>query len=160
MCSKKGLQVAFVELSIAAQIQELSDSGDGEKNCFCLAEIDFYPSCTLAMVQKIRQMNYDCLVFDFGVLSPSTCQTFLQCNKKFIIGSICPWKSRHTWDCFVTYKIQFIDSENIVFLGNLGIKEDVFYWKRHYHQSVCPVPFIAQPFHLTVSDWKFIDQLF
>lgn len=157
MCSRLGLRTAYIELNGSKQIHHLSAKGDDA--CFSFLHMDFYPDCTLRSLPEIRKKGYDCLIFDLGLLSPATYQEFVQCKKQFLVGSICPWKSKHTWDGFLKYKIQFLDSEHITLLGNLGIKENITYWKEHYHMKVISVPFLENPFQLTVSDWKFFEEI-
>lgn len=157
MCSKLGLKTAYIEMNGSKQIHHLSENED--TSCFSFLCIDLYPDCTLRRLPDIRKQGYDCMIFDLGILSSATYQEFVQCNKQFIVGSICPWKSKHTWDWFLKYKIQFLDSENIILLGNLGIKENTVYWREHYHMKVNAVPFLENPFQLTVSDWKFFEEI-
>ena len=139
------------------QIRQLSPKEN--VSCFSIRHIDFYPDCTLRYLPDIQKNGYDCLIFDLGLLGPATFQKFAQCERQFLVGSICPWKRKYTWDRFLKYKLQFLNSEHIILLGNLGIKENITYWKDHYHMKVISVPFLENPFQLTVSDWNFFEEI-
>lgn len=157
MCSRLRLKIAYVELNATNQIRSLSKSNDSIP--FLLYHMDVYPDCTKRNLTEIMQKGYDCIIFDMGVLGLDCYKELAACNQKFIVGSIRPWKIKHTWDVFLKFKIQNFDAESISLLGNLGIKEDADYCKTHYHMKILTIPFLNNPFQLTVSDWKFFEEI-
>ncbi len=95
-----------------------------------------------------------------GTLSSAAYPEFMRCDLKLAVGSIRPWKSKIYWNWLNNHQtLCKIHPEDIILLGNMGIKEESDLWNRQYHISVLAFPYLENPFRLTSSDWTFFERL-
>jgi hypothetical protein len=158
LCSKCGLSIACLELNASRQIGALSD-GKG-KGFFRYLKIDFYPETKLDQLPDILGKNYSCVVFDMGTLGTAAYPEFVQCNLKLVVCSVRPWKSGSFENWLNRHQYLYsIFSEDFIFLGNMGIKEELAVCTRRYRLPMLAVPYLENPFQLTSSDWTFFEKL-
>ncbi len=160
LANRQRKKTAYLELNPNRQIACLS-SGSAQ-SFFRFLGMDFYPEATFEQLPKLLGKPYACFVLDLGVLNPSSaaCREFLRCQKKLVVGSVCPWKEARYGKWMESFFSQYQNhSEEIILLGNLGIKEDILRFRRKYRVSVQTVPFLENPFQLTPSDWSVLEKL-
>lgn len=157
LCSKQNQAAAYLEYNATREIRALSPEKDKKtQSFFSVKGVDLYPEVTAGRLPELLQLRYSYFILDMGVLNTNTYSEFLHCGHQFVVGSIAPWKLEE-YDAFLNafYFKKLIHQESIVFLGNLGIKENQ---KRFTHQFRIPVhliPFFPNPFQLTPEDWLF-----
>jgi hypothetical protein len=156
--SKRGLSTAYLELNASHQIGCLSDGkGNG---FFRFLKIDFYPETKWDQLPDILGTNYSCVIFDMGTLGTAAYPEFVRCDLKLVVCSIRPWKSGSLSNWLGRHQSLYnICSEDIIFLGNMGIKEDLAVCGRRYQIPMLAVPYLENPFQLTSSDWTFFEKL-
>jgi hypothetical protein len=158
LCSKCGLSTACLELNASRQIGALSD-GKGT-GFFRYLKIDFYPDAKLDQLPDILGKNYSCVVFDMGTLGTAAYPEFVQCDLKLVVGSVRPWKAGSFENWLNRHQSLYnIFSEDFIFLGNMGIKEELAVCTRRYRLPMLAVPYLENPFQLTSSDWTFFEKL-
>lgn len=94
-----------------------------------------------------------------GVLNENTYREFLRCNKKLVIGYSSSWKIPLYESMLKSHQYQSIDQKSIIWLGNLGTKQSITQLGHRNHIHIHAVPFLENPFHLTPSDWTFLNSL-
>lgn len=111
--SKLGKKTAFLEFHGRNEISQLfpqahpavSDSEAAEQKCFHLNGIDYYSNVSSSDIPALLNMGYHYLIFDMGGFGEMDFQEFLRCDRKLILGSLAPWKSKTCQDFFLTMKV-------------------------------------------------------
>lgn len=147
LCNKLGKRVAYLELNTTNQILSLSPKKD--TSYFSYIGITMFPCTQVTSLSEILQKDYDYFVLDMGIINTYTACEFSKCDKQFIVGSLCPWKRKRTFEKIEhLFNTTYIHRESITVLGDIGKKESTFSFFSHKRLRIYSFPYIKNPFQL------------
>lgn len=136
-------------------------SKSGKKEPFTQTGFHIFPQTTISALPEILRMNYDYLIFDYGVLNPNIAQEFSRCDYQYLIGDLSNWKKTITLEKSEQYiNKKIIKPEYVTFLGNPLIKESHCCRFLSSFYQVYSVPYIKNPFRITSEDFIFYESIF
>lgn len=158
LCSKQRRRAAYVEFNGTHQIFTLAPKPDSPSFRHC--GMDLFADVTFATLPAVMQKSFEYYILDMGVLNQNTIREFMHCDLCLILGSVCAWNSE-PFGSFVEKlgKYYSEDPDRFRFLGSLGIKEHVTAFRRRYRVPVEIFPYVANPFQLSSTDWRLIEDL-
>lgn len=168
--SKLGKKTAFLEFHGRDEISQFfrdespaaSDSADGRQPCFHASGVDYYSNLSSHDIPILLNKGYQYLIFDMGSFPEADFQEFLRCDRKLILGSLAPWKTR-TWQNFFQYKNKSVNSgEGFYYLLQMGNSKDFLSFSKTYQisrQSMLQIPFIKNPFCIGKELFVFFEEL-
>lgn len=158
MNNKLGLKTAYLELNGTNEISSINKKK--EDNFFTFCGIPIYPSVTLADLGEIFSLRYTCFILDMGRLNPHTISTFWRSDLCIIMCSLSPWQEAYRKDFkYLLPENNMIHQEKVLFLANLGIKEQLAAFHDKTFRDVRCFPYLPNPFRLTPKDWAFFETL-
>ena len=170
--SKRGKSCAYLELHARREIahlsshgnssygkQELSNGGHLRRPLLRLSQTDYYPAVTADEIPLLLNQGYDYLILDSGALDEGLFPEFLRCDRKFVLGSLAPWKSWEYESFFQKFTDNIHLGEGFDYLVQTGsTKESVSFSKTH-HINMQTVPFIKNPFRIEKELFPFLGAL-
>lgn len=123
--------------------------------------MDYYPNVGKDLLTELINSDYAFLVLDFGVLSAQSIDDFYRCNRKFIIGSLAPWK-RDNFFHFLKKNITKNIKDSFYYLLQNGCKESAREFSKDANipfYNLIFVPFLENPFHITNNEFSFLERL-
>ncbi len=131
------------------------------QNFFTIYDVDYYPLVSHQKIPDLMNAGYQYLILDFGVITESAFNEFIRCSRKFIIGSLSPWKRVSTYGFFQSYDLEKI-SESFLFLVSYTNNADIVKLSRKVNiprKYIQEIPFFENPFHITKEQFSFFEKL-
>lgn len=156
-----GLSAAVVELGNHPCIQDMDpDLCVEEHHCFHLDGVSYYPHTELQQIPEVMNDPYQFLILDLGCDVGSVWQEFLRCDKKFMVGSLSPWRiSRVENNISRLYSFILNKKLSCCFITLSDSSYEKKRIQNTYHVPVRTMPFIADPFWLVKDQLSFFQQL-
>lgn len=156
--NKLGEKAAYIELNGTQEIASLSRKKDQKP--FSYYGIAMYPAVTLRNLETIFSFHFSYFILDMGAWNPNTISTFWRSDLCLIMCSLSPWQISN----FKEFQKKLpdknmINQEKLMFLANLGIKEELAAFSKKSFPGVRCFPFLPEPFRLTPEDWPFFEAL-
>lgn len=127
---------------------------------FVHQRVAYYPDMTLAGLGKVLSEHYRYFVLDFGSPNPHTLQTFLSCDIRMVVGSVCPWKCPQYIRFIQKSSYNITVKEDVVYLGNdMEHKRDLKKLEHNCGIRVTPVPYLPNPFRITSESFAFFEKI-
>ena len=124
-----------------------------------LSQTDYYPAVTANEIPLLLNQGYDYLILDAGALDEGLFPEFLRCDRKFVLGSLAPWKSWEYESFFQKFTDNIHLGEGFDYLVQTGsTKESVSFSKTH-RIKMQTVPFIKNPFRIEKELFPFLGAL-
>ncbi|MGN0484869.1 MAG: hypothetical protein ACI4HI_15090 [Lachnospiraceae bacterium] len=151
----KRKKTALLEINEHGQLATmLPDEG-----AFTIKNAIYYPQVDPRDVPGLCNGAQEITILDLGSEYQKNRLEFLRCDKKIVIGSMCPWKQ----ESYLHFLDMLQQEENyrqwLHCLILFGDKKDKRKISSEYHISAFSVPFIADPFHLNKKEMTFIKKL-
>lgn len=124
--------------------------------------IDYYPNITGSEIPTLFNMGYHYLIFDMGCFGESDFQEFLRCDRKLILGSLAPWKTKSYQDFFAYLGNITNLGEGLYYLVQTGNTKDILQFSKTYHisrRNIFQIPFIKNPFCIEKELFLFLQEL-
>lgn len=128
---------------------------------FRIYDVDYYPQLSYQAIPDLMNAGYQYLILDFGVITESAFREFIRCNRKLVIGSLCPWKQESFYGFFHHYNLEKL-RESFLFLSLYGKQADIWKLSRKTHtphKYFQELPFLENPFHIEPKQFAFLEKL-
>lgn len=146
-------RVALAEMNGESSFEQIKDTYFGKNYHeipFEIFRIHYYPSITKAQYSKICNMEYDCIVTDFGCDYQKSIEDFLRCDKKIVMGSVNLWKYQKYLE-FYEYAKNFPGIGKWLFLLS-GDEDDIKMIKGKHNIEVMNKKFFLNPYGISETE--------
>lgn len=124
-----------------------------------ICRTDYYPLVTADEIPALYNQGYDCLVLDAGTLEEGLLPEFLRCDRKLVLGSLAPWKSREYEAFFQKFTDNIDLRKGFDYLVQTGNAKESASFSKTHHIYLQTVPFIKNPFRIEKELFPFLGAL-
>lgn len=107
-------------------------------------------------------MGYQYLIFDMGSFGETDLQEFLRCDRKFILGTLAPWKARSIQEFFQYMNDNIESRERFFYIVQTECTKNLLSFAKNYQlsgRSMFQSPFIKNPFYIEKELFLFFQAL-
>lgn len=152
--------VAVAEMNGEGELEKIRDTYFGKnykETPFEIFKVNYYPGVTKGQYAKICNMDYDCMVTDFGCGYQKSMEDFLRCNRKIIMGSVNLWKYEKYLE-FHEYTKNFPGRGRWRFILS-GDEDDIKMIRVKHNIEVIHKKFFMNPYKISDTEAVYYEEL-
>lgn len=153
-------RIVLAEMNEQGAFEQIKNTYFGKnyhEKPFEIFKIHYYPAITKSQYSKICNMDYDCIVADFGCEYQKSIEDFLRCDKKIVMGSVNLWKYQKYLE-FYEYAKNFPGIEKWLFLLS-GDEDDIKMIKGKHNIEVMNKKFFLNPYGISEAESMYYEAI-
>lgn len=164
LTSSRKQKVALIQYNESGAFQKIAKAFD--ENCFIenghayfeLFGITYFSQIKHEAILQIRQLGYDCIIFDFGADYASSRSEFLRCQENIIIGSFTDWR-KENFKQILRNLVDEAGGKQFRYLSLFGDEGECKKWGRTFGVHVAPIPFEPDPYVIHNQNFAFFEEV-
>lgn len=136
-------KVLYVELAARGCICDMNPDRESDEE-FELDRVVYWPRKLIGDLNQAYSRGYDVIVIDFGERNDWYWNEFVRCDRRFMVGSLVPWRLKNTENFLRMHMHNSFDKSEIL-LVNGGNKIEKKIISRRYQILVKTIPYIPDP---------------